>query len=129
MRSSTERIFDTLKTELVNADTVVRLLAGFPEPAARTVLGDTWLRSDVEAWLEAAAKKPSQREQLLNKVRKTAPGRDKAEAVHRIALFLEDDSDDQKLLIEISEFLLDVRQALRGGRRRTKGSRHWDMED
>ncbi len=51
MRSSTERIFDTLKAELVNADTVVRLLAGFPEPASRTVLGDTWLRSDVEAWL------------------------------------------------------------------------------
>ena len=54
MRSSTEKIFDTLKAELVNADTVVRLLDGFPEPAARTVLGDTWLLSDVEAWLAEA---------------------------------------------------------------------------
>ncbi len=70
-----------------------------------------------------------QQEQMLNRVRKKAPSRDKAEAVHRIALFLEDDSDDQVLLMEVSEFLLDVRQALRGGRRRTKGSRHWDMED
>ncbi len=70
-----------------------------------------------------------QQEQMLNRIRKTAPSRDKAESVHRIALFLEDDSDDQKLLMEVSEFLLDVRQALRGGRRRTKGSRHWDMEE
>ncbi len=129
MRSSTERIFDTLKAELVNADAVVRMLTGFPAPASRTTLGDTWLRSDVDTWLTAVTKKPSQREQILNRVTKTAPSRDKAEAVHRIALFLEDDSDDQVLLMEVSEFLLDVRQALRGGRRRTKGSRLWDMED
>ena len=70
-----------------------------------------------------------QQEQMLNRVRKTAPSRDKAESVNRIALFLEDGSDDQRLLMEVSEFLLDVRQALRGGRRRNPGSRHWNMED
>lgn len=70
-----------------------------------------------------------QQEQMLNRARKTAPSRDKAEAVRRIALFLEDDSDDQRLLMEVSEFLLDVRQALRGGRRSVGGSRHWNMED
>ena len=80
-----------------------------------------------------------QQEQMLNRVRKTAPSRDKAESVNRIALFLEDGSDDQKLLMEVSEFLLDVRQALeflfdvrqalRGGRRWNPGSRHWDMEN
>ena len=63
--------------------------------------------------------------QMLNRARKNTPSREKAEAVHRIALFLEDDSDDQKLLFEVSEFLLDVRQAFRGGRREIGGSRHW----
>jgi len=63
--------------------------------------------------------------QMLNRARKNTPSREKAEQVHRIALFLEDGSDDQMLLMEVSEFLLDVRQAFRGGRREIGGSRHW----
>ncbi len=54
-------------------------------------------------------------DQQINRLRNTVPSRQKAVDLQRIALFL--DGDDAELLNRISEFLLDARQALRGGER------------
>ncbi len=65
MRSSTEKIFDQLKAELIGQNEIAEL-AGvalvtvrkwrqrheFPAPVSRLAIGPVWLRSDVEAWLE-----------------------------------------------------------------------------
>lgn len=71
----------------------------------------------------------TQQEQLINRIRKTAPSREAAEDVRRIALSLPDGSDDQALLLRVADFLLDARQALRGGRRDVAGGRHWPHEE
>ena len=65
MRSSTEKIFDQLKAELIGQNEIAEL-AGvalttvrkwrhryeFPAPVSRLAIGPVWLRSDVEDWLE-----------------------------------------------------------------------------
>ena len=63
----------------------------------------------------------------IKRLRKTVPSREIAEDVRRIGLSLPDDSVDQAILFRVTEFLLDARQVLRGGKRDVRGSRHWDM--
>jgi len=66
-------------------------------------------------------------DQELNRVRKRAPSRERAEEVRRIGLLL--DGEDQALLFEVADFLLDVRRALRGSRRDVSGGRYWSVAD
>ena len=68
-------------------------------------------------------------EMALNRLRKSAPSRETAEDVRRIALSLPDGSQDQLTLLAAAEFLLDARQVLRGGRREVSGGRHWPSEE
>ena len=65
-------------------------------------------------------------QQQLNRLRNTVPSRDAAEDVRRLSLTM--DGDDAALLDRVADFLLDARQALRGGRRDPRGSRHWDVK-
>ncbi len=60
----------------------------------------------------------------LNRLRKLCPSRERAEEVRRIGLSLE--GSDASLLLEVTEFLLDARRVLRGGRRDVSGGKNWD---
>jgi len=64
-----------------------------------------------------------QQQEAMNRIRKRAFSREVCEDVRRIGLSLE--GDDEALLVSVADFLLDARQALRGGRREVRGSRHW----
>ena len=54
-------------------------------------------------------------DQQINRLRNTVPSRQKAVDLQRLALTM--DGDDADLLNRVSDFLLDARQALRGGLR------------
>lgn len=64
------------------------------------------------------------------KVAKRAFSREKCEELRAIGMSLdESDQPDEAaaaLVEEAVELLLDVRQAVRGGRRNIRGSRHWE---
>ena len=64
------------------------------------------------------------RPQDINRLRNRVPSREAAEDVRRLSLTL--DGTDAALLDSVADFLLDARQALRGGRRDVRGSRHWE---
>ena len=64
-------------------------------------------------------------EQALARVRKNAFSREKCENLRAIGL-MQDDLVAMTLIQEAVELLLDVRQAMRGGRRNVRGSRHWE---
>lgn len=59
----------------------------------------------------------------LARLRRTAPSREFADELRRLALTL--DGDDAAMLDRAAEFLLDARQTLRGGRRELAGGRHF----
>jgi len=61
-------------------------------------------------------------EQTLNFISKRLPSRERIEDL-RACVILADDGDS---LMDIIENLLDIRQAVHGGRREVRGSRHWD---
>ena len=65
-----------------------------------------------------------QREQALARVRKRAWSREKCEELRAVGLML--DGDDSELVMDAAELLLEVRQAMRGGRLNVRGSRHWE---
>lgn len=67
--------------------------------------------------------------QALRGVKKRAMSRENAEELHRIAVFLGTDTEDGALVAQAAELILDVRQALRGGRRNVRSSRHWPEDD
>ena len=64
-------------------------------------------------------------EQAMARVRKRAFSREKCENLRAVGLML-DNSDDSELVMQAAELLLDVRQAMRGGKLNVRGSRHWD---
>ena len=64
-------------------------------------------------------------EMAMSRVRKRAFSREKCEELRAIGL-MQDDEDDMLMVTEAAELLLDVRQAVRGGRRMVRGSRHWE---
>ena len=66
---------------------------------------------------------PSYRSDDLNRIRKACPGRERIEDIRRIGISI--DGPDGALLLEVAEYLLDVRQVLRGGRREIDGGRSW----
>ena len=68
-----------------------------------------------------------QQYQKIRRITKVCPSRDTANEVARIGYAL--DGDDAELLARVAEYLLDVRQALRGGRRTLKVGRHWPSDD
>ena len=61
--------------------------------------------------------------QAFNKLRKRCPSRETIVEMQRIALSL--DGDDEVLAMDMADFLLEVRQALRGGRLNMSGGKHW----
>ena len=64
--------------------------------------------------------------QVLNRLRKNAPSRDKIDQLRRVALSF-DGTDDADLLNQFADFLDDARTALRGGRRDISGGRKWNL--
>ncbi len=69
----------------------------------------------------------SYNEAELNRLRKLCPSRERAEDIRRIGLSLE--GTDESLLLEVADFLLDVRGVLRGGRHDPSGGKNWDDPD
>ena len=57
---------------------------------------------------------------------KRLPGRDRLDDLHRVALTVPD-PEDAAMVHAMAHLLQDLRQALRGGRRDPRGSRHWDV--
>ena len=62
-------------------------------------------------------------EQRIARIRKRCPSRETIIEVQRVALSL--DGEDERLLMATADFLLEVRQALRGGRLNVSGGKHW----
>ena len=70
MRSSTEKIFDQLKAEMVGQNEIAELAGvalvtvrkwrqrhAFPAPVSRLAIGPVWLRTDVEDWLKETGRR------------------------------------------------------------------------
>ena len=64
--------------------------------------------------------------QDIARLRKRALSRERCEDIRRIARTL--DGYDEALLDTVADYLLDIRQTLRGGRLDVYGSRHWPSE-
>lgn len=62
--------------------------------------------------------------QAFNRVRNLVPSREKIEELRRIARYHPDEIDTT-LLDQFADLLLDIRQAVRGGSKEIRGSRHW----
>lgn len=67
--------------------------------------------------------------QALRGIKKRLISRENAEQLRRIAVFLGTDTEDGALVEQAADLLLDMRQALRGGRRNVRASRHWPEDD
>jgi len=66
----------------------------------------------------------AQREAMA-KVKKRAFSRERCEELRAVGMTLKDQADTD-LVDDAVELLLDLRQAVRGGRRNVRGSRHWE---
>lgn len=71
----------------------------------------------------------AQRVQAFHRVRNLIPSRERIEELRRIARFVETganlEQNDVDLLDGFADLLLDIRQAVRGGSKEIRGSRHW----
>lgn len=67
-----------------------------------------------------------EQEQQLRAITKRCPSREKANQVARIGLSL--DGYDAELIAAVAEYLLDVRQVLRGGKRTLSGGSKWPSD-
>lgn len=67
--------------------------------------------------------------QALRGIKKRMISRENAEELRRIAVYLGTDTDDGALVERAADLLLDMRQALNGGRRNVRSSRHWPEDD
>ena len=57
---------------------------------------------------------------------KRLPSRDRIDDMHRIAMTIPDPID-AVIIDTMADLLMDIRHAVRGGRRDIRGSRHWDL--
>ena len=69
-----------------------------------------------------------QQQQRMARVKKNAWSRERCEELFAIAN-MQDDFESAEIVAEAAQFLLEVRQAFRGGRLNVRGSaRHWNDE-
>jgi len=66
---------------------------------------------------------PQAQLQALNRLRKDALSREAVVEVQRMAMSLE--GKEEALMWKVADFLLDVRQVLRGGKVNIRGGKHW----
>ena len=64
--------------------------------------------------------------QAMQRVKKRAFSRERCEELRAVGLVLDAMGYNPDICEEAAELLLDLRQAVRGGRRTIRGSRHWE---
>ena len=66
----------------------------------------------------------------LRSVTKRLPNRDRIESIRSVAILMGEAGDPEMgaLLESVTEMLLDLRVAMRGGRRTPAASRHWPQD-